>query len=713
MRKPDEDGNMKPLVVNDDAGSEFTPSEISCPKELDEPINRIKVPTENTKGLLPNSKRPSSDVESDQVPSSSPNTGACTYSCNSIASITAFTGKAHHTLAKQKAGPLTYATTTTRQESVDERRPQKAPARKSQPAKPQGLLRAKACRIPSFQVSPEHCRFCLNVNVLRITYQNLYSKYEATTQNTYNVNVVNDIILNSNTHITANFKDYLIYDDSTEFVKEFLTRADSLARLRQTTAYYDKSTRVFPNYVAIDEKKYIFKNIDRKQKAINARHKSTAKSGEKPPEKQMFTRGFIEEEPSVTRGPQQVSRMGIAELVDRFIDRDSLSMINQSNCTNVEASFVPAAAATGKRPVQGHGAVTKAKKPLVLNVKPKGALASKPLQINNWAATRDVAPASAKPQLHHHQSQEQLHYTAGTAGKLVAPRDRGSSSAKPTPHASLPSGRTSAAGYYRSYKKKEPTKPRASNLLKEAKFMATLPRPATVAAAKPSSGTIQTRTIDVAGTHININLNLNLNFELSSKNSHKEQIRSGTPQTCVAADTCRLHNPPTVSSKIRSSGLVTSRAAAAQAKASVPGKARASMPAGKATVRVRPESHMAKRPAATSGRSSAVPTGKHLQEPRKKDGFLSPTTLTQPATTKSVLATPRRQTSKQGARAEAARTRAGSAMGTVALEKEPRPSRIQPQVQLQTQSHQHQASHGAIGTVGAKKLPPHQLYTRK
>lgn len=40
-----------------------------------------------------------------------------------------------------------------------------------------------------------------------------------TSKDFYNVKIVNDIIYNESTHIVAVFKDYLIYDDLSEFLK--------------------------------------------------------------------------------------------------------------------------------------------------------------------------------------------------------------------------------------------------------------------------------------------------------------------------------------------------------------------------------------------------------------------------------------------------------------------------------------------------------------
>lgn len=50
--------------------------------------------------------------------------------------------------------------------------------------------------------------------------ENLEKKY-LTSREYYNVKIINDIIYNENTHVVSAFKDYLIYDDVSEFLKRF------------------------------------------------------------------------------------------------------------------------------------------------------------------------------------------------------------------------------------------------------------------------------------------------------------------------------------------------------------------------------------------------------------------------------------------------------------------------------------------------------------
>lgn len=54
----------------------------------------------------------------------------------------------------------------------------------------------------------------------QIIQENLDRKY-LTSREYYNVKIINDIIYNECTHIVSVFKDYLIFDDISEFLKRF------------------------------------------------------------------------------------------------------------------------------------------------------------------------------------------------------------------------------------------------------------------------------------------------------------------------------------------------------------------------------------------------------------------------------------------------------------------------------------------------------------
>ena len=81
--------------------------------------------------------------------------------------------------------------------------------------------------------------------------------------------VINDIINNYDTHIVAEFKDYLIMGDDSEFLHREYTLNECKKYLPVLFEYYKSCSIIFPNYVILHENKYIFKNIRKKQKVID------------------------------------------------------------------------------------------------------------------------------------------------------------------------------------------------------------------------------------------------------------------------------------------------------------------------------------------------------------------------------------------------------------------------------------------------------------
>ena len=99
-------------------------------------------------------------------------------------------------------------------------------------------------------------------------FNHLYQKY-LITKLFYEKLIAHNIIFNQKTHIVAKFKDYLILDDLSEFIKRYYTKDESLARLPGYLEYYYKYSYIFPNYTALIESRFIYKNIHRKQKIID------------------------------------------------------------------------------------------------------------------------------------------------------------------------------------------------------------------------------------------------------------------------------------------------------------------------------------------------------------------------------------------------------------------------------------------------------------
>lgn len=82
-------------------------------------------------------------------------------------------------------------------------------------------------------------------------------------------NLVNNIIYNEQARIVAIFKDFLIFDDVSEFLKRYYTLEESIPRINKACEFYEEFSKIFPNYTKIRESKFMYKNIKRKQKVID------------------------------------------------------------------------------------------------------------------------------------------------------------------------------------------------------------------------------------------------------------------------------------------------------------------------------------------------------------------------------------------------------------------------------------------------------------
>ena len=85
----------------------------------------------------------------------------------------------------------------------------------------------------------------------------------------YNYLILDNLLSNGKCHIVALFKEYLIIDDNSEFLKKFYKKKESLPRIKKVSQYYYETSVIFPNYTPLSEAKYFYKNIMKKQKIID------------------------------------------------------------------------------------------------------------------------------------------------------------------------------------------------------------------------------------------------------------------------------------------------------------------------------------------------------------------------------------------------------------------------------------------------------------
>ena len=78
---------------------------------------------------------------------------------------------------------------------------------------------------------------------IHLNFVTLYSN----DKNFYNIKVINDIISNESTHVVAEFKDYLIKGDDSEFLQKYYDVSKSHNYLPKNIDYYQSCSVIFPN----------------------------------------------------------------------------------------------------------------------------------------------------------------------------------------------------------------------------------------------------------------------------------------------------------------------------------------------------------------------------------------------------------------------------------------------------------------------------------
>ena len=98
--------------------------------------------------------------------------------------------------------------------------------------------------------------------------KNLSLKYNSF-ENSYTLVCLNNLIYTENCHIVARFKDFLYYDDDTEFLNKFFIKNEQKKILSKIFNFYSKYCKVFPNYMILPENEFLYRNLRKKQKLID------------------------------------------------------------------------------------------------------------------------------------------------------------------------------------------------------------------------------------------------------------------------------------------------------------------------------------------------------------------------------------------------------------------------------------------------------------
>ena len=119
----------------------------------------------------------------------------------------------------------------------------------------------------STNINDEQSTSILSI-IKKKTHQLMIEKYK-TVEIDYNTLLINNLLCNGKCHIVALFKEHLINDDYSEFLKRYYNNNESSIRIKKIAKYYYETSVIFPNYTPLSEAKYIYKNIMKKQKVID------------------------------------------------------------------------------------------------------------------------------------------------------------------------------------------------------------------------------------------------------------------------------------------------------------------------------------------------------------------------------------------------------------------------------------------------------------
>ena len=115
----------------------------------------------------------------------------------------------------------------------------------------------------------------IHIDYTKLIHDKLYNKYYL--ENIYDLYSINNILYNNKSLIVAKFKDFLLYEDSSEFLKRFYRLEEIGPRLKKLYNYFHKYMLIQPNYCLLNESKFLISNIFRKQIIMDKERKKKHK----------------------------------------------------------------------------------------------------------------------------------------------------------------------------------------------------------------------------------------------------------------------------------------------------------------------------------------------------------------------------------------------------------------------------------------------------
>ena len=148
------------------------------------------------------------------------------------------------------------------------------------------------------------------------TINKLYSKLYSTLQSynisnsQYNTIIINDIVFNASKRRVSIFKDYLLWDETSDFFKEFYNKSMSVKLIPKITMYYETFTYFYPEYGPLEELlKIMKKNIKRKKKNLEMIEENEANKYTKNEIEEKFERLIKDSELKISETDSKISNI--------------------------------------------------------------------------------------------------------------------------------------------------------------------------------------------------------------------------------------------------------------------------------------------------------------------------------------------------------------------------------------------------------------------
>jgi len=97
--------------------------------------------------------------------------------------------------------------------------------------------------------------------------KNNLKKYDSSMRKVF-IKTINDIIYDERKHIVSVFKDYLFWDENSDFLKRFYKINESRDRMPRISAYYQTYTLIKPIYFKLECYRFLSKNFKRHRKRL-------------------------------------------------------------------------------------------------------------------------------------------------------------------------------------------------------------------------------------------------------------------------------------------------------------------------------------------------------------------------------------------------------------------------------------------------------------